>query len=280
MGLDFIFILKAIIIAVVEGVTEFLPISSTGHMILVGKLIGFYDTPFVKMFEVVIQLGAILAIVVLYWNKIWSMIKLFFKLDKKGLRFWFAIIIATIPAFILGVLFNDLIDEKLFSFQTVTIGFIVGGILLIVVENNFRKKAKKSNTTKEVENMSYGQALTIGFFQCLALWPGMSRSSSTIMGGWISGLSTEIAAEFSFFLGIPVMVGASGLKLLKFDYSIMTPTYWAALIAGFVAAFIVALVVVDGFVNFLKKKPMRVFAVYRIFAGVLLTVLILTNIIK
>lgn len=280
MGLDFIFILKAIIIAVVEGVTEFLPISSTGHMILVGKLIGFYDTPFVKMFEIVIQLGAILAIVVLYWNKIWSMIKLFFELDKKGLRFWFAIIVATIPAFILGVLFNDLIDEKLFSFQTVTIGFIVGGILLIIVENSFRKKAKKSNTTKEVENMTYGQALAVGFFQCLALWPGMSRSSSTIMGGWIAGLSTEIAAEFSFFLGIPVMVGASGLKLLKFDYSIMTPTYWAALIAGFVAAFIVALVVVDGFVSFLKKKPMRVFAVYRIFAGILLSILILTNIIK
>ncbi|GIM30488.1 undecaprenyl-diphosphatase [Clostridium polyendosporum] len=280
MGLDFIFILKAIIIAVVEGVTEFLPISSTGHMILVGKLIGFYDTPFVKMFQIVIQLGAISAIVVLYWDKIWTMIKLFFKMDKKGLRFWLAIIVATLPAVVFGFLLEDLIEEKLFGFETVIIGLIVGGILLVVVENNFRKKAKTDRTTKEVEEMSYRQALLIGLFQCLAMWPGMSRSSSTIMGGWIAGLSTTVAAEFSFFLGIPIMIGASTLKLAKFDYSSMTSTYWIALLVGFIVSFIVALVVVDGFVSFLKKKPMRVFAVYRIFVGILLSIMILTNVIK
>lgn len=280
MSFDFMFILKAIVIAIVEGITEFIPVSSTGHMILVGDLINFNKTEFTKMFEIVIQLGAILAIVVLYWQKIWDMITSFFKFERKGVKFWIIIIVGTIPALILGLLFNDLIDRYLFTSKTVAIGFIVGGILLVLVENNFRKKAKRQRTIKDIDDISYSQALKVGFFQCLAMWPGMSRSASTIMGGWIAGLSTTVATEFSFFLAIPIMIGASGLKLRKFDFSTMTSTQWVALGAGFVVAFIVALVVVDRFISFLQKKPMRVFAIYRIFAGVILVALILANVIK
>ncbi|GFP75156.1 undecaprenyl-diphosphate phosphatase [Clostridium fungisolvens] len=280
MALDFIFILKAIIIGIVEGITEFIPVSSTGHMIIVGDLIGFRGTEFTNMFEIVIQLGAILAIVVLYWNKIWTMIKSFFKFEKKGIKFWLVIIVGTIPALVLGVLFNDMIDKYLFSSKTVAIGFIVGGIFLIVAENSFRKKAKRARSVKDIDEISYGQAIQVGLFQCLAMWPGMSRSASTIIGGWISGLNTAVAAEFSFFLAIPIMMGASTLKLVKFNYSTLNSSEVVALVAGFVVAFIVALIVVDGFIAFLKKKPMRVFAVYRLFAGLILIALILAKIIK
>ncbi|WP_160677849.1 undecaprenyl-diphosphate phosphatase [Clostridium sp. C8-1-8] len=280
MALDFYFILRAIIVAIVEGITEFIPVSSTGHMIIVGDIIGFSGTKFTNMFEIVIQLGAILAVVVLYWNKIWTMIKSFFRFEKKGIKFWMVIVVGTIPAFILGLIFNDLIDEYLFSAKTVAIGFIVGGILLILTENSYRKRAKHLKVAKDVDDISYVQALKVGIFQCLAMWPGMSRSASTIIGGWVGGLSTAIAAEFSFFLAIPVMIGASGLKLRKFDYSKITSTEVVALIAGFIVAFIVALLVVDGFIAFLKKKPMRVFAIYRIFAGFILVALILANVIK
>lgn len=304
MGIDFLFILKALIIAIVEGLTEFVPVSSTGHMILVGDLIHFNTQSggFPEMYEVVIQLGAILAVVVLYWRKISSSVVEFLsyifsfiglktsddkrKYEKRlaesetGFRFGINVIIATIPAAILGFLFDDEINKYLFSTKTVAVGFIVGGILLIVIENNFRKRAKRSKIVKDIDKMTYGQSLLVGCFQCLSLWPGMSRSASTIMGGWISGLSTTVATEFTFFLGIPVMVGASGLKLFKFDYSQMDGTYLIALILGFIVAFIVSLVVIDKFINYLKKKPMRVFAIYRVFAGIVLAILIFTKVIS
>lgn len=304
MGIDFLFILKALIIAVVEGLTEFVPVSSTGHMILVGDLIHFNTQAggFPEMYEVVIQLGAILAVVVLYWRKISSSVVEFFNYifafilsktsgDKRqyenrlaksetGFRFGINVIIGTIPAAILGLLFHDEIKEYLFSTKTVAIGFIVGGILLIVIENNFRRRAKRSKIVKDIDKMTYKQSLLVGCFQCLSLWPGMSRSASTIMGGWIAGLSTTVATEFTFFLAIPAMVGASGLDLLKFDYSQMNATNWIALILGFIVAFIVSLVVIDKFINYLKKKPMRIFAIYRVFAGIILAILIFTNIIS
>lgn len=304
MGIDFLFILKALIIAVVEGLTEFVPVSSTGHMILVGDLIHFNTQAggFPEMYEVVIQLGAILAVVVLYWRKISSSVVEFFNYifafilsktsgDKRqyesrlakseiGFRFGINVIIGTIPAAILGLLFHDEIKEYLFSTKTVAIGFIVGGILLIVIENNFRRRAKRSKIVKDIDKMTYKQSLLVGCFQCLSLWPGMSRSASTIMGGWIAGLSTTVATEFTFFLAIPAMVGASGLDLLKFDYSQMNATNWIALILGFIVAFIVSLVVIDKFINYLKKKPMRIFAIYRVFAGIILAILIFTNVIS
>ncbi|MEQ8154415.1 MAG: undecaprenyl-diphosphate phosphatase [Clostridiaceae bacterium] len=289
MGIDFIFILKAIIIAVVEGITEFVPISSTGHMILFGQLINFTNPKeFVNMFEVVIQLGAVLAVVVLYWKKIYTTVLEFFSYAvtrkseaKRGFNFWISVLIGTIPAIILGFAFKDFISEKLFSPKTVAYAFVVGGILLIIAENYYRKNAKKNRKiTKDIDKISFSQAIKVGIFQCLALWPGMSRSASTIIGGWFSGLSTPVAAEFSFFLAIPAMCGATLLDLLKLDYSIMNLTNWIALIIGFIVAFLVALVVVEMFINFLSKKPMRVFAVYRIFAGIILIILIFAGIIK
>lgn len=290
MGFDIIYVLKAVVIAIVEGLTEFVPVSSTGHMILFGGLIGFRTgnhAEFAKMFEVVIQLGAILAVVVLYWKKLWGAIVEFFtfiftggKKGKKGFMFGINVIIGSIPALIFGLTFYKKIKD-LFKPSAVVIGFIVGGILLLVIEGWFRGKRKKSKASQvnDVFDITPIQALKVGVFQCLAMWPGMSRSASTIMGGWIAGINTPAAAEFSFFLAIPAMVGSSGLDLLKFDYSQMDTTYLIALIVGFIVAFIVSLVVMEMFVSYLKKKPMRIFAVYRIVAGIILLGLSLTGIV-
>lgn len=279
--MDIIFILKAIIIAIVEGLTEFIPVSSTGHMILVGWAIDFRGE-FAKMFEVVIQLGAIMAVVVLYWKKIEESIVEFFsfiftrgKKGKIGFRFGINVIMASIPMAIVGVLFYDKIKAK-FIPEAVIAGFIVGGVLLIILERIYKNKTHK---IADIDNMTPGQSIKVGLLQLLAVWPGMSRSASTIMGGWIAGLSTPTAAEFSFFIAIPAMIGASGKDLFEFDYSIMTPTLWIALISGFVVAFLVALIVMKKFVGFLKKKPLKVFAIYRIAAGILLGILVLTKII-
>ena len=285
--MDILFIIKAIIIAIVEGLTEFIPVSSTGHMIMVGSIIDFKGE-FADMFEVVIQLGAILAIVALYWKKTWRSVLEFLQYiftaggkGERGFRFWINVLIGTVPAIIMGFAFHSLIKEKLFSVKTVAIGFVVGGILLIIIESIFIKKMKQGNMTKDIDNITYGQSIIVGIFQCLAMWPGMSRSASTIMGGWVSGMSTTVATEFSFFLAIPAMIGASFLDLIKFNgYSSMTNTHWIALIVGFIVAFISALIVVDKFVQYLKKKPMRVFAVYRIFAGIVLSILIYFNIVS
>lgn len=282
MGLDLIFIFKAIVVAIVEGITEFVPVSSTGHMILIGYAIDFKG-PFVEMFQVVIQLGAILAVVVLYWKKIKDSVIEFFKYifskgkeGKTGFRFGINVIIGSIPAGIIGVLFHSKI-KTLFRPEAVIVGFIVGGILLIIIENLFRKR---KHAVKDIDEITPKQSLTVGLFQVLSMWPGMSRSASTIMGGWVAGISTPIAAEFSFFLAIPAMVGASAKDLSAFNYSIMNATYWVALIVGFIVAFIVSLVVMEKFVAFLKKRPMRVFAVYRVAVGILLAVLVFTKIIS
>ena len=292
MGLDFIYIFKAIIIAIVEGLTEFVPVSSTGHMILVGSLIGFRSggagaEEFAKMFEVVIQLGAILAVVVLYWNKLWGAVVDFFtyifsggKKGKKGFQFGINVIIASIPALIIGLTLYDKI-KGLFKPSAVIVGFIVGGILLIIMENLFRNKTSKRGKTPTVDvfDLTPMQSLKVGLFQVLSMWPGMSRSASTIMGGWVAGLSTPVAAEFSFFLAVPAMVGSSAMDLFNFDYSIMNSTYIVALIVGFIVAFIVSIIVMDMFVSYLKKKPMRIFAIYRVVAGIVLLALSLAGIV-
>ena len=266
-------IFKAIIIAIVEGFTEFVPVSSTGHMILVGHLIGFTG-PFANLFEIVIQLGAILAVVVVYWSKLWESVQGVFRLEAKDLRFWINILVAAIPGALLGFLLDDFIDEKLFNPVTVAAALLVGGVLMIIIENKFRRKS----ITKSVDKIRLRQSLFVGLFQCLALWPGMSRSASTIMGGWIAGLSPVVAAEFSFFLAIPMMVGASGLKLIKSEL-VMTNAEIITLCIGFVVAFIVSLIVIEKFIKFLQRKPMRVFAVYRILAGAILLVLALFKLI-
>jgi undecaprenyl-diphosphatase len=178
-------------------------------------------------------------------------------------------LIAFIPAAVIGLVFKKKIDKYLFNTLTVAVAMIVGGTLLIIIENSFRKSR---HSTRDLESVSPIQALKIGVFQCLSLWPGMSRSASTIMGGWVSGLSTPAAAEFSFFLAIPTMIAASGLDIIK-DRPHMNSIELIALILGFIVSFLVALLVVEKFINFLKKKPMRVFAIYRILIGIVLLVL-------
>lgn len=282
MLLEIIFVLKALFIAIIEGLTEFIPVSSTGHMILASNIIGFKGA-FVDMFEVVIQLGAILAVVVLYWKKISDSVIEFFtyiftkgKEGKTGFQFGINVIVGCIPMLIVGLTFYKKI-KSLFNVGAVVIGLIVGGILLIVIENKFRKNKKKS--IKNIDNITPIQALIVGAFQVLSVWPGMSRSASTIMGGWIAGFSTTVAAEFSFFLAIPAMIGSSGMDLLEFDYSGMNLTLWISLILGFIVAFVVSIIVMDKFVSYLKKKPMRVFAVYRIGLGIVFAILLYMNVI-
>jgi undecaprenyl-diphosphatase len=269
-----ILLIKSIILGIVEGLTEFLPVSSTGHMVIFENLMRFKGTTpsYVEMYTYVIQLGAILAVIVLYWKKIKETIINFFSqkvgYDKSGFKFWFMIFIACIPGGAFGVLLDDLAEEYLFSPIPVALTLLLGGIWMVYAENKFRNSSLKS---KEL-SVNPKQALIIGLFQCLAIIPGMSRSASTIIGGWITGLSTIAAAEFSFFLAIPVMVGMSTLKIIKIGglFTLTTPEI-SSLAAGFIVAFIVALIVINKFISYLKKKPMKVFAIYRmIFAVIVL----------
>lgn len=277
--LEVLLLLKSVIIAIVEGITEFLPVSSTGHMIIVGDIINFIETAgtdFVHMYEIVIQLGAIIAIMVLYRKKIIDSI---IHLKEYGFKMWFYIIIAFLPSAIIGVLVDDIIKSKLFNTFSVSFGLIIGGIILLVVEKYFSTKNLDKQTC-DIKNINFKQALGIGCFQVLSLCPGMSRSSSTISGAWIFGCSTKLAAEFSFFLAIPTMIGASVYELIGTDYSNFTSSHGIALIVGFLVAFLVALLVVDIFIKFLRKYPMKYFAYYRIGIAILLIILVNLNIIK
>lgn len=260
-------IAKSVILGIVEGFTEFLPISSTGHMILVGHFINF-SGDFSKLFEVVIQLGAILAIVFLFRDKILNSFKSL-KPNGEGFKLWSKLILAFIPAGIVGLLLHEKIEQHLMTPITVAGALLVGGIWMIYTENKYRKNDK----IQEIEQVGYKAAFIIGCFQCLSiLWPGFSRSASTIIGGWIMGLSSVAAAEFSFFLAIPTMIVATVFVLLKSSLILSIPQIMA-LITGFVVSFIVALIVVAKFIEFLKTKPMRGFAIYRIFVGILILAL-------
>ena len=269
---NLILIAKSAILGVVEGITEFLPISSTGHMIIVGRFINF-SGDFAKLFEIVIQLGAILAIVFLFREKIFNSFK---KLKPKeegftqteGFKFWAKLILAFIPAGILGLLFHKTIEEHLMTPITVACALLVGGLWMIYAENKYRK----NDTIQDIGQVGYKSAFIIGSFQCLSLlWPGFSRSAATIIGGWIMGLSSVAAAEFSFFLAIPTMIAATVFSLLKSNLILTVPQI-IALITGFVVSFVVALIVVAKFIEFLKTKPMKGFAIYRIIVGVLILV--------
>ena len=267
-------LIKSVILGIVEGVTEFLPVSSTGHLIIFQNLIGFKGASrnYVEMYTYVIQLGAILAVVILYWGKIKDTLINFFPqkvgYENSGFKFWLVIFIACIPGGVLGVLLDDLAEQYLFTPISVALTLFLGGLWMIYAEKKFRDNKRKGQELK----VTIKQAWIIGLFQCLAIIPGMSRSASTIIGGWVAGLSTVAAAEFSFFLAIPVMVGMSFLKILKVGgLSILTSAEMLSLVGGFVVSFIVALIVIDKFITYLKKKPMKIFAIYRmIFALVLL----------
>ena len=259
---------EAIVIAIVEGLTEFLPISSTGHMIITEKLLGVPDSDFTKLFTVGIQLGAILAVVVLYWKKFIAPLK------TGNLSFYFKLIVAVIPALVLGFIFSDKIDAMLESSLTVAITMIAGGVVLLFIDNLF-----KVHTISEDEKISYPRALVIGLWQCIAMIPGVSRSAASIIGGMQQKLTRKLAAEFSFFLAVPTMAAATGYKLLK-GYSTISSADLKLFAVGNIVAFIVAMLAIKFFIGFLQKHGFKLFGYYRIIGGLILLALIFTGYIK
>ncbi len=265
--MNIIEILKVIFIGIVEGITEWLPISSTGHMILVDEFIKLnVSDKFIEMFRVVIQLGAIMAVVVLYFNKLNPFCNKKSKEEKKDTwNLWLKIIIACIPAGIIGVLFDDFFDKNFYNYVVVAIALIVYGILFIIIENKTNNKEYKINKLKD---LSYKTAFIIGLFQILSIIPGTSRSGTTILGAMLIGTNRTVAAEFTFFLAIPVMLGASLLKLLKFGFS-FTNNELIILIVGMLVAFIVSIIAIKFLVNFVKKHNFKIFGYYRIILGII-----------
>jgi undecaprenyl-diphosphatase len=274
-------IIEAIIIAIVEGVTEFLPISSTGHMIIAEHMLGLgiteADKNFVELFTVSIQLGAILAVVVLYWRQ-------FFEFRRW--QFYAKLIVGVIPALIMGYLFGDKIDELLFNPTVVAITMLAGGFVLLVIDNVFKK-----HTIESEDQMSFLNSFIIGCWQVISMIPGVSRSAASIIGGMQQKLTRNLAAEFSFFLAVPTMFAATAYSLFVKEWShngvmqkgikIITETSQntTSFIAGNIVAFIVAMLAIRFFINFLKVYGFKIFGVYRIIAGVILVILILTGII-
>lgn len=281
-------ILKAILFGIVEGVTEWLPISSTGHMILLNELVSLnVSEEFYKMFEVVIQLGAILAVVILYWNTLWPFTMKRVKVKnsvavrnrvvwKEGaLAMWIKIIIACIPAAIVGVLFDDKIDELFYHPIPVALALIIVGVIFIVVEFMNGKKEPVINSIAEI---GYNTALIIGLFQLLAaIFPGTSRSGATIIGALLIGVSREVAAEFTFFLAVPVMFGASLLKVAKYaaEGVSMSGLEVLILIIGCVVAFAVSIFVIRFLMSYIKKHDFKVFGWYRIVLGILVIIILM-----
>jgi undecaprenyl-diphosphatase len=250
---------EAIIIAIVEGITEYLPVSSTGHMIITSTVLGIHKDEFTKLFEVAIQLGAILAVVVLYWKKF---------VDFSKWQFYLKLIIAVIPALVLGKLFSDAIDQMLESPTTVAISLLVGGIILLFIDKVFVR-----HDIEKEEEITYKRAFIIGIWQCLAMIPGVSRSASSIIGGMQQKLTRKLAAEFSFYLAVPTMCAATGYKLLQ-GYKTFTAEHVYLLIVGNVVAFVVAILAIKFFIGFLQKHGFRLFGWYRIIAGIALLILI------
>ena len=255
-------LIEAIILAIIEGITEYLPVSSTGHMIIASSFMRIATDDFTKLFTIVIQLGAILSVVVLYWKRFFQSIDFYFKLA-----------IAFIPAVVLGLLLNDVIDNLLESPITVAISLIIGGFILLKVDDWFKANEEfdAENPTAHTE-ISYLTALKIGFFQCLAMIPGVSRSGASIVGGMSQKLPRTTAAEFSFFLAVPTMLGATVKKC--YDYYkagfVLSDEQVNLLIIGNVVGFIVAMIAIKSFIGFLSKNGFKVFGYYRIIAGIIL----------
>lgn len=271
-------IVEAIIIAIVEGLTEFLPVSSTGHMIITSSLLGIQKDEFTKLFEVSIQFGAILAVVVLYWRK-------FF--EFRSWQFYAKLILGTIPALVLGYLFADKIDKLLESPTTVAISLLLGGIVLLFIDNAFKKPTIESD-----DQISFGKALIVGLCQTIAMIPGVSRSAASIIGGMSQKFTRNLAAEFSFFLAVPTMFAVTaysmfvkkwpdgsggvqkGIKLIM-----ATEQNTVSFIVGNIVAFAVAMFAIRFFINYLKVYGFRLFGIYRIVAGIILLILLFTGII-
>jgi undecaprenyl-diphosphatase len=270
-------IAEAIILAIVEGLTEFLPVSSTGHMIITSSLLGIQQDQFTKMFEVSIQFGAILAVVILYWRK-------FF--DFRRWQFYLKLIIGVIPALVLGYLFSDKIDYLLESPTTVAIAMLAGGIVLLFIDNVFKKPTVESD-----DQVTYGRSFIIGIWQTIAMVPGVSRSAASIIGGMSQKFTRHLAAEFSFFLAVPTMFAASAYSLFvkkwahegvsRKGYQLILDSKenTISFIAGNLVAFVVALLAIRFFINYLKAYGFKIFGIYRILAGIILLILLMTGVI-
>ncbi|KAF0132106.1 MAG: Undecaprenyl-diphosphatase [Bacteroidetes bacterium] len=248
-------IFEAIIIAIVEGLTEFLPVSSTGHMIITQELLGMEITDFVKAFTVNIQFGAILAVVVLYWKR-------FFQ----SMKFYYTLFIAFIPAAVIGFLASDFIDQMLENVVVVAVMLVLGGIVLVFVDKWFQKPAKS-------QQISYPSAFKIGLYQCIAMIPGVSRSAATIIGGMTQNLDRKTAAEFSFFLAVPTMFAAAGYKLLQ-NYQSIEASHINILLLGNLVAFVVALIAIKTFISLLTRYGFKYFGYYRIIVGLIILVMV------
>lgn len=262
-------IIKAIFFGIVEGITEWLPISSTGHMILLNELVKLdVSKDFYDMFQVVIQLGAILAVVILFWRQIFPVKKEKEKLtlDKNILSLWGKILVACVPAAIVGVLFDEFFEKLFYNYVCVAIALIVFGIAFIVIENKNKGKSSKINSLAE---LSYNTVLLIGIFQLIAaIFPGTSRSGATIVGALLLGVSRTVATEFTFFLAIPVMFGASLLKLVKFNFA-FTGIELTILLVGMLVAFITSMFIIKFLMSYIKKHDFKVFGWYRIVLGII-----------
>lgn len=261
--------LQAVILGVVEGITEFLPISSTGHMIITSSLLGIAKDDFTKLFEICVQLGAILSVVVLYWKK-------FFDLSR--LQFYIKLIVAVIPALALGYLLSDKIDELLESPTTVGVSLLAGGIILLFIDKVFTRP-----TIDKEQDISYMKGFAVGLWQVLAMIPGVSRSAASIIGGMQQKLTRKVAAEFSFFLAVPTMCAATGYKVLKAfktQPEMLKDSHNLAMLAvGNIVAFIVALIAIKTFIQYVQRHSFRAFGVYRIIAGIVILALIAAKVI-
>lgn len=271
--MQFIEYIKAIILGIVEGITEWLPISSTGHMILVDEFLHLnVSAEFLEMFLVVIQLGAICAVPLLFWDKLYPLSRKKSKEENNAIwQTWFKVIVGVLPAAVLGVLLDDVLDKYLYNYVVVAIALIAYGIAFIFIEKN---KAEKEFRVNSVTELSYKDALKIGAFQVLSLIPGTSRSGSTILGGMISGVSREASAEFSFFMAIPIMLGASALKILKFILEGFSATGGeiVLLAIGMVVSFVVSVYVIKFLMDFVKRHDFKIFGYYRIGLGALVLI--------
>ena len=260
-------IIQAIILAIVEGLTEFLPISSTGHMIIAEKLLGVNDNEFTKLFTVAIQLGAILSVILLYWKK-------FFTPAAIGVsrwQFYAKLLVGVTPVLMLGFLFKDKIDILLESTTTVIISMILGGIVLLVIDNYF-----KNPIVETEEKISFKNAFFIGVWQVISMIPGISRSAASIIGGMQQKLTRKLAAEFSFYLAVPTMLAATGYKLVK-GYNTFSSEHIKLLAVGNIVAFIVALLAIKFFIGFLQKHGFKLFGYYRIIVGIILLLMMIAG---
>ena len=264
--MDFLLLFKAAIMGLVEGITEFLPISSTGHLILAGQLLDFWTLEKRDMFAVAVQIGAIAAVIYEYWGKLWGALIGAFTGQEQGRRLSINLIVASIPIVIIGLSFGDVVKEYLFNAITVAIALIIGGFIILWAE-----RRQHDIVTHEVDDLSFKQTTLIGLIQCLALFPGTSRSGSTIIGSLFLGVSRKAAAEFSFFLGIPVLMGAGLLDMYKMRADLHSNDM-AVLAVGIIVAFISALIVIRALIRYVSKHDFTAFAYYRIGFGLFILV--------